>query len=70
MQGFWSKKLFLNYPLMGEKKRNLQALGILLLQNITRILLDQHIFSIYITDNSRQILSKTFYTLSISVVRF
>ena len=26
----WSKILFLKYPLMGEKKRNLQAVGILL----------------------------------------
>jgi len=33
MQGFWSKNLFLKYPLMGEKKRNLQAEGILLLRN-------------------------------------
>ena len=36
MQGFWSKNLFLKYPLMGDKKRKLQAIGILLLFNYAR----------------------------------
>ena len=41
MQGFWSKNLFLKYPLMGEKKRNLQAEGILLTAHVSSSLLER-----------------------------